>query len=88
LILPPALYWVCSRDRKAHLYVVFSIPFLPHPIKAQIFSSAPNSQTSSLYLPPSMWATKFHAHTIIVLFILIFTFLESKLEHRIFWTQW
>jgi len=36
---------------------------LPHPSKAQIFSSAPSFQTLSAYVPPSMWATKFRTHT-------------------------
>ena len=30
---------------------------------AQIASSAPCSETPSGYIPPSMWATKFHTHT-------------------------
>jgi hypothetical protein len=29
---------------------------------AQIFCSAPYSQTPSVYGPPSMWATTFHNH--------------------------
>jgi hypothetical protein len=29
----------------------------------QIFSSTPYSQIPSAYVPPSMWATKFHTHT-------------------------
>ena len=33
---------------------------LPHPSYAQIFSSALHSQTPKAYVPPSMWATKFH----------------------------
>jgi hypothetical protein len=28
----------------------------------QIFSSAPYSQTSSAYVPPLMWTTRFHLH--------------------------
>jgi hypothetical protein len=30
---------------------------------SQIFSSAPYSQTLSAYVPPSLWATKFHTQT-------------------------
>jgi hypothetical protein len=33
---------------------------LPRRSWVQIFSSAPYSQTPSGYVPPSMWATKFH----------------------------
>jgi hypothetical protein len=33
------------------------------PFKAQISSSAPDSHTPSAYIPPWMWATKFHTHT-------------------------
>jgi hypothetical protein len=31
---------------------------------AQIFSSTPFSQTPSAYVPPLIWATKFHTHKI------------------------
>jgi hypothetical protein len=30
---------------------------------AQISSSAPCSQTTSAYVPPSVWQTNFHTHT-------------------------
>ena len=33
------------------------------PSKTQIFPSTPYSQTPAAYVPPSMWATKFHTHT-------------------------
>ena len=36
---------------------------LPHPSLAHITSSALHSGTPSAYVPPSMWATKFHTHT-------------------------
>jgi hypothetical protein len=36
---------------------------LPHPLWAQISSSAPYLQTPSAYIPPSFWVTKFHTHT-------------------------
>jgi hypothetical protein len=62
-ILSLARYWVRSTDHSAPHYVIFSIPPLPRPSKAQIFSSAPYSQTPSVYTPPSMSATKFHTHT-------------------------
>jgi len=55
-------YWVRSTDHYAH-YVVFFTPLLPRPSYAQMYSSAPYSQTPSAYVPPSMRATKFHTHT-------------------------
>ena len=44
-------------------YVVFSTPVSPRPSQDQISSSAPHSQKSSAYVPPSVWVTKFHTHT-------------------------
>jgi len=35
---------------------------VPPSLYVQIFFSTPYSQTSSAYVPPSMWATKFHTH--------------------------
>ena len=43
-------------------YVVFSTPLLPRPSYTQIFPSMSYSQIPSAYVPPSMWATKFHTH--------------------------
>ena len=41
--------------------------FLHSPVTSSLlgpnFSSTPHSQTPSAYVPPSMWATKFHTHT-------------------------
>ena len=61
-VLSPEQYWVSNTDHSAPHYVVLSIPLLPRPSYAQIFSSAPYSQTRSAFVPPSMWATKFHTH--------------------------
>jgi len=40
-------------DLEAPHCAVFSIPLLPAPSQAQIFSSAPYSKTPSAYIPPS-----------------------------------
>ena len=40
-----------------------STPLLPRPSLAQIFSSTLYSETPSGYVPPSVWATRFHTHT-------------------------
>jgi len=54
---------VTSTDNQAPNYVVFSTPLLPRPSQAQIFSSAPYSQTPSTYVPPSTSVIKFNTHT-------------------------
>ena len=55
---------------------------LTSPSYAQIFTSTPCSKTPSAYVPPSMWATKFHTHTktdkIIVLYIIIWNTNDSE----------
>ena len=55
--------------------------------EAQIFSAAPYSQTTSAYVPPSTWVTKFHTHKkqtgkTLNVSILIFIFLDNKLEDK------
>ena len=71
-ILSPEQYLVCSRDHQSTHYAVFSTPLLHHPsyhslvtssLLEQIFYSSPYSQIATAYVPPSMWATKFHTHT-------------------------
>jgi hypothetical protein len=61
-----------------------------HPSSAQIFSSASCSQTPSVCAPPLISETKFYALTdkIIGLYILIFTFLYSTREDKMFLTEW
>jgi len=41
----------------------FFLSPVPCPSYAKIFFSAPYSQTTSGYVPPSMWANSFHTHT-------------------------
>jgi len=42
-----------TTDYSAPHYVVFSTPVLPRPSYAQIFFSAPYSQTLTAHVPPS-----------------------------------
>jgi hypothetical protein len=57
-----------------------------------IFSSASYSQTPSVYVPLLVWQTKPHTHTTqqakLVLYILIFIFLDNELEDKRFCTEW
>jgi hypothetical protein len=60
------IIWVIYGEQYSHSdphYVVLTIPLLSRPPEVQIFSSTPYSQTPLAYVPPSMWATKFHTHT-------------------------
>jgi len=41
---------IIFRDREVPHYVVFSAPLLPRPSQAQMFSSAPYSQTPTAYV--------------------------------------
>jgi hypothetical protein len=52
-----------SKSHDVPRYAVFSILPSPHPSSVQIASSAPCSQTSSVYVPPLMSETKFHIRT-------------------------
>ena len=61
-------------------------------LSGPIFSSAPYSQTPSVYVLPLVWETKPHTdttqHAKLVLYILIFIFLDSELKNERFCTEW
>jgi hypothetical protein len=52
-----------STDHEASHYAGVSSTLLPHPSYAEIFSSAPDSQTLLVHVPPSMLENKFPTHT-------------------------
>jgi hypothetical protein len=51
------------RSLSSSLCIFSPLPCYLVSLKPQIFSSAPYSETPSAYVPPSMWATKFHTLT-------------------------
>jgi hypothetical protein len=55
-------YQVNSADQEVLPNAVFSILPLPRHSQAQISPSLPYYQTSSAYVPPSVWETKIHTH--------------------------
>jgi hypothetical protein len=60
----PASFILLVRNgghRTPH-YVVFSASVLPLPFYAKIYSSAPHSHTTPVYVTPSIWETKHHIH--------------------------
>jgi hypothetical protein len=68
--------------------VVFSTPMLLRPPKVQRFSSAPYSQTSSAYVfflqCKRLFSQSYKTtRKIIILYILIFMFLDNKLEDNV-----
>jgi hypothetical protein len=68
-------------------YVVFTIPLLPRLPSAQMSTSASCCLTPSAYVPPSCPSRRYKTGKIAVLCILIFTFLDSKLEDKRFCTE-
>ena len=93
-ILSPAQYWVRSTNHLAPRYAISSIPPLPRPSSVQIFSSTPYSQTPSASFLSSRNVNDQVSHLykttgkFIVLYILIFKFLDSNLEDKRFYTEW
>ena len=51
------------RSLKLLIMKFSPLPCYLVPLGHKIFSSAPCSQTPTPYVPPSIWATKFHTHT-------------------------
>jgi hypothetical protein len=80
---PPYFPWF---DLPNVNWATSSIFLLLHPSLLPIFSLGPCSQTSSVCALPLMWETTFHTHTktvrIVVLCILTFTFLDSRLKTK------
>jgi hypothetical protein len=74
-----------------HLKVHISpTPPLLHPSTVLIFSSAPSSQIPLMYVISLILETKFHNQTkckIMVLYITIFTFFDSRREDKRFWRE-
>jgi hypothetical protein len=70
----------------------FSTLSSPLPSSIQISSSAPCSQTLSVYVPPLVKDQVSHPYRItdkiIVLYILICTFSDSRRRDRKFWIEW
>jgi hypothetical protein len=86
------LYLAKNTSYEAPHYAAFSNLLSLHLSLVEIFSSAPCSQTIWVYVPLLMSEPKFCTHTetgkIIILYILMFTFIERRREDRRFWIEW
>jgi hypothetical protein len=79
---------MCTKD-KAPLYVVFSILLLPRPSWAQISSRQPSAYIhSSIKVSDQVSHPHKTTDRVLILYVLILTFSDSKLEDKIFRTEW
>jgi hypothetical protein len=74
-------------------YKLWSSSLCSSPVTQSLFGPTPCSQTPSVYVPLLLSETMFHTHIepqakIIVLYILTFTFFDSRWEDKRFWTEW
>jgi hypothetical protein len=80
-----------STSYEAPHYAVLSNLLSLHSSSVQIFSSAPCPQTPSVYVPPLMSETKFHAiqnhRKNYIIYIQMFKLLDSRREDKMFWTE-